>query len=146
MKDIDTIDHFISLRAARFTYKEISEEIDISRPTLVKWNKKYRDTIEQVEKYRFMQIFSQNIVNNEITIVRNSYTLRKYDKLDDKTAWSEKVASKAEARLTKIFLNKLESINLTFSKTEKIKTVKFNFKERYIDKYDYYDDEEYEEY
>ena len=143
MNDIDTIDHFISLRAARYTYKEISEEIDVSRPTLVKWNKKYKDTIEQVEKYRFMQIFSENIVNNEIIIVRNAHTLRKYDNLDEKTAWSEKVASKAEARLTKIFLNKTESIELNFTKSERIKSIKFNLREKYIDKYDYYDDEEY---
>ena len=137
MKDIDTIEHFISLRAAGCIYKEITAEIGVSRPTLVKWNKKYNYAIEQAEKDMFLELFSQTIQLNEEQMLSDAYIIRKYDKLSDNTQWAEEVKSRALDRLSKIFLNKMENIQLTITKTDRIKTIKFNFKDSYVDRYDY---------
>ena len=37
----------------------------------------------------------------------------------------------------KIFLNKIENVQLAITKTDRIKTIYFNFKDSYMDRYDY---------
>lgn len=127
MKDFNTIEKFIRLRASGMTYEEITEEIDVSRPTLVKWNKEYSGEIREAEKALFVELFSRKITYEEDQIIFNTVNLNRYAKLDRKSSWADEVASRAFEKLSKIFLKDIASANLVFSNSEKIKEIKFEF-------------------
>lgn len=137
MKNIDTIEQFISLRAAGLTYKEITKKINVSRPTLVKWNNEYRYAIELAEKDLFTTLFTKTLIDNEDHIVHNVNLLKRYEFLDEKTPWANEVVERAQDRLTKIFLNKVENINMKFSKEGEIREVQFTFRIPYSERTDY---------
>lgn len=146
MKDIDTIEQFISLRAMGLTYKEITEKISVSRPTLVKWNKEYDYEIKLAERDMLSALFSKTLVDNKVNIFHNVNLIRRYEIFDEKTEWANKVYLKACDRLEKLFCNKINKIKFTFTKNENFKTIEFTFKKKYLDSdYDHdLDDNEYD--
>jgi hypothetical protein len=127
MKDIDTINSFISLRASGFTYKDIQEEIDVSKPTLVKWNKLYKHDIERTSKYLFCQLFAQNLIENKNQIILNTDILIKYLDEEVKDTIDKKNVKRAYEYLSKKFMREFKSINFSLTKYGKIKEVTFNF-------------------
>ena len=116
MKDYSTIKDFIRLRGLGLTYREITEEIDVSRPTLVSWNKDFSEEIEEYKKSIFAELYSKEIVLEADKIVYDVTNLYKYGNLDKKTDWADQVASKAFKRLSKVLLKEVENINIIFDK------------------------------
>jgi|GEM_PF-1868373 len=84
---------FISLRAEGISFDEISNRINISKPTLIKWSKEFEDEIRQIRKNadeRF--IFEEKIkrknrakrIRNELEKAYKALEKTKYDKLSKK--------------------------------------------------------------
>jgi intein-encoded DNA endonuclease-like protein len=48
VKDLQTKEKFIELRAQGFSFDKISREIGISKPTLIKWNQEYTQEISNL--------------------------------------------------------------------------------------------------
>ncbi|MEM8483996.1 MAG: hypothetical protein AAF564_00530 [Bacteroidota bacterium] len=45
MKNMDTKERFIELRARSYSFDKIAEELDVSKPTLIKWHKEFEREI-----------------------------------------------------------------------------------------------------
>jgi len=64
-KTLEEMERFIELRAKGYSYGKIAEELDISKPTLIKWQGQCNDRIKKqhyfeleniLEKYSVMQL------------------------------------------------------------------------------------------
>ena len=56
---------FIELRALGYTYEKICKQLNISKPTAIKWGKLLSSEINLQQKYLAANIFSQRIVEQE---------------------------------------------------------------------------------
>lgn len=129
MKDIDTIDYFIGLRSSGYTYSEIMKQMDISKPTLVKWNKKYRNEIEHFRRQIFCKNFASFLLENENQIILDTDKLVKYSLTEFKTESGKEAARRAMKRLSKLFIYEMESVTLKLTKTDRLKQITFHFSE-----------------
>ncbi|MBK7107098.1 MAG: helix-turn-helix domain-containing protein [Ignavibacteriae bacterium] len=127
MHDFDKISVFISLRASGFTYKEIQEEIGVTKPTLVKWNKKYEDEIESTSKFAFCKLFGQELIEDKNQIMLYTDILIKSNNEEYDELLDQKYVNKALDYLEKKFKNEIKSIGFTLTKYGKIKVVTYNF-------------------
>ena len=116
MKGYSTIKDFIKLRGIGLTYREITEKIGVSRPTLVSWNKDFKEEIEEYKKSLFAELYSREIILEADKIVYDANNLCKYGALDKKTDWADQVASRAFKRLSKTLLKEVKDINIVFNK------------------------------
>jgi len=58
MKTIEQKEQFIQLRAKGFSYDKIAEQIQVSKPTLLKWNGEF---IKEVKEQHFLEL--DNLLN-----------------------------------------------------------------------------------
>ena len=93
MKDISIKEKFVELRARGLSFKKIADEIQVSKPTLIKWNSEFNKEItnlrflaceELLERYQLMkenrmEIFAK-ILNQALQELQN----RKFDVLSTK--------------------------------------------------------------
>jgi len=65
MKDIKVKEKFIELRAEGLSFDRIAQELDTSKPTLLKWDKEFQNEISELkfiefelllEKYKMLKI------------------------------------------------------------------------------------------
>ena len=127
MKDYKTIKEFITLRGSGLTYGEITEKIDVSRPTLVKWNKEYKDEIDNYEKYIFADLYGRHIVLDLGSIYINTTNLKQINEIDRPTEWEMEVHYRALKKLKKRFLKDIKSMKLTTSNSGRIKEINIEF-------------------
>ena len=59
MKDQETIDQFIALRASGKSYASISETLNISKPTLIDWGRKYQFLIQNLRAVEHEALIEQ---------------------------------------------------------------------------------------
>jgi transposase len=57
--------HFIELRAAGQSYNKISEQLNVSKPTLIKWSKEYRNEIENAKALEIETIREEYFLNRQ---------------------------------------------------------------------------------
>jgi DNA-binding XRE family transcriptional regulator len=127
MKDYNTIKKFIILRSSGLTYNEITEKINVSRPTLVKWNKEYKDEIDNYENYIFADLYARHIVLDLGSIYINTSHLKQIDEIDRPTEWEMEVHHRALKKLKKRFLKDIKSMELITSNSGRIKEIKIEF-------------------
>jgi len=88
MKTQKTKEKFIELRAECLSFDKIAKKINVSKPTLIKWNKELRDQIEEIQHIRYDEIISKFKAAKEKRIERLSNELDKawkaYDNKDYK--------------------------------------------------------------
>lgn len=117
MKDQETINNFILMREQGLRYKEIGEELNVSRPTLIKWNKQFAETIEKIKKKIIADFVERLYEENKETILNQVETLYRVSQPDvenDKLAGKHK--DRAIQKLDKIFNIKIYAISLSFYK------------------------------
>lgn len=134
-KTLEQKEQFILLRAKGYSYDKITEELDISKPTLIKWQGELN---EQVKKQQYFEL--ENILNQYEILRRNRF--EKYSRLlnavfqelESKTEEQElsglsvpellKLADKLETRLEQDTGKPLLKVNLpedwTFSLEEAV--------------------------
>ena len=59
MKDTDKKKNFIELRAKDWSFQRISEEISVSKPTLIKWDKEFKYEIETLKGIVFEGLYHE---------------------------------------------------------------------------------------
>lgn len=79
MKEQETKDKFLQLRAEGVSYEKISKMLKVSKPTLIEWGKSYKNAIEQLKAIRYEQILEKYKVTSENRIERIAKELQ--------TAW-----------------------------------------------------------
>ncbi|NUN07792.1 MAG: hypothetical protein HUU54_01290 [Ignavibacteriaceae bacterium] len=70
MKEQETIDKFVQLRAEGKSYDKISKMINVSKPTLLAWGRKYQNKIDELKMVRYESILEQQKVTQEERITR----------------------------------------------------------------------------
>jgi len=65
MKGQDVKEQFIELRAQGMSYNKISEKIDASVPTLMKWDKELNREIRELKFIRFEELKEKYLMNKQ---------------------------------------------------------------------------------
>ncbi len=90
MKDQETVEKFIELRAENKSYDKISELLNVSKPTLIEWGKKHKAKINELQSIRFEQILEKykltqedrlNRLAEELNLAWDSFKKKDYDNL-----------------------------------------------------------------
>lgn len=103
---------FIELRAMGHTYEKICKELNITKPTAIKWAKLLSEEIAQQQRHLVAKIFSERIYEHEqgVLIRMEQFRRKRYSKLSRKL--SDKIDKKLFKGLEKIFLKKIKAIHL----------------------------------
>lgn len=93
MKDLETKEKFIELRARGLSFNKIAEEIRVSKPTLLKWNsefgkeignRRYLASEELLERYQLMKASRMEIFAKTLSQALQELQTRKFDLLSTK--------------------------------------------------------------
>ena len=71
MKTIDQKEKFIELRAKGFSFEKISKEINVSKPTLIKWQSEFKTEISNSEFLNYQNIIEKHklLKTNQVEIL-----------------------------------------------------------------------------
>jgi len=116
MKNFDLKAEFVSLRAMERTYAEICSELNISKPTVIKWGRLYSEEISQVQKNLLTKIFADRIVKQEYGIcvsIKDLKRLKENNPLKEVSKLNERITG----RLEKIFVKKIVAVQIILQKS-----------------------------
>ncbi len=65
MKDLETKKKFVELRALGHSFDNISSEINVSKPTLIEWSKKFGKDISELETTMMQDLHLQYKISKE---------------------------------------------------------------------------------
>src|SRR5690349_18534300 len=123
MKTQNEKKRFIELRAKGLSYDKISKELEISKPTLIKWNDELKNEIANLRYFEFESIIAE-------------YSLSKRNRLE---SFSIILSKALEALKERSFdeISVKDLVNIVFQMNQKIQTevgnLKFHTKEYGID-------------
>jgi hypothetical protein len=117
---------FIELRALGYTYVKICKELNISKPTAIKWGKLLSTEINKHQKYLLSSLFSQRIVEQEqgLMIKLEQYRRRKDMNLPKRI--TDKIDKKIMKGLEKIFTKRITAIHIKI-KADNVSSATFIF-------------------
>jgi transposase len=119
---------FINLRAEGISFDKISKEINISKPTLIKWNKEFQKEIEDLiflnaqyllEQYKLTKQRRIELLTRHLSKINEELDRRDYSELSIKDLLS--IKQEYENKLNK----ELEHIKLHTGEMEPSTNVKF---------------------
>ncbi len=88
MKDNKTKEKFILLRGEGLSFDKIAKRINVSKPTLIEWQKEFSNEIKEIQETRFNEILEKYNMIKEKRIERITKELdlawRAYEKIDYK--------------------------------------------------------------
>ena len=93
MKDLQTKEKFIELRAQGLSFNKIAEEIEVSKPTLLKWSSEFNEEIanrrflaseELLERYQLTKIARMEVFAKTLNLALQEFQARKFDLLNTK--------------------------------------------------------------
>jgi hypothetical protein len=117
---------FVRLRAKGLTYEPICIQLNISKPTAIKWNKLYAGQIEQLQKDLMVHFFSDRLSKYEGIICANLEEFRQVKKGIPHEAVQDIFNKKISKKFEKIFAAKIKTVKLKIRKN-KIEEAEFTF-------------------
>ena len=118
---------FIKLRAQEYTYPEICIELNISKPTAIKWGNLYSEEINRVQKKLLVDIFTDEIIEQEHGIIVNIKELKRLRENNPQKNFP-RINSRISSKLEKVFLKSIVAIQIIMqSKSEQIDRAIFVF-------------------
>mgnify|MGYP001256505634 CR=1 FL=1 len=69
MKDLETKKKFVELRANGLSYDRISQEIDVSKPTLIGWGKEFEKDILEIKESVIQELRLKYQMNKDLRIL-----------------------------------------------------------------------------
>lgn len=119
---------FIELRVNQNTFDEIAKELNISKPTAIKWAKEFNKDIELERLNRYSKKLIGIIIENEDSFEVHAEIIKR-DRMDLKNILNyEEHNQQALKSFSNIFHKKLSSIELIYnSRNKKIKKVVLYF-------------------
>ena len=130
MKSRKKIEEFIQLRVKGKTYDEIVKKIGVSKPTLIKWGKLYKEEIEYAGLSLTKKLTDKIARDNQETINIIAENLRRtHETKNVPDEIKDKYINKTFKRLGDIFKVKVNNIEITINKNGDIKQVNINTKE-----------------
>jgi len=121
-------DEFVEMRAQGFTLKKICEELDISKPTAVKWAKEFAEDVEIEQFNEFSKYMIGEILEHENTISYHIENFRKVATGDYGKKGFSRYSEKAFKNLSRVFKQRVIAATFAFEKkTNRILSVTFTF-------------------
>lgn len=117
---------FIELRALGYTYEKICKQLNISKPTAIKWGKLLSSEINLQHKYLAANIFSQRIVEQEQGLMIKLEQFRRKKDMNLPKRISDKIDKKILKGLEKIFTKRIKAIHIKV-KDENVTSATFIF-------------------
>ena len=125
MKDTETKERFIQLRAKGKSYASISRELRVSKGTLINWSKELGQQISNLEAIETEALMERHKVLQRHRIKSLSKALKKVEKeLERRDLSSASDASLLKMQLA--LLDKLDNIYLTFERTKSYQEVQLD--------------------
>ena len=110
MKTIEQKEKFVQLRAQGFSYDKISEELEVSKNTLLKWNGEFLQEIKEAEFHEFDNLLNEYKVHRKKRFEQNCKLLKAvYAELEKRTDNLQKLSVPELAKLAEALENKLET-------------------------------------
>lgn len=103
---------FIELKALGYTYVKICKELNISKPTAIKWGKSLSIEINKQQKYLLSHLFSQKIVEQEQGLLIRLEQFRRRGDMNLPKRITDKIDKKILRSLEKIFTKQITAIHL----------------------------------
>ena len=130
MKSRRTIQNFIELRVQGKTYDEIVKKLKVSKPTLIKWGKLYKDEIEYAGLFLTKKLAEKIAKNNKDLINGIAKNLKRAER-DNKVSQEikERFIKRAYKRLGNIFNIKVKNVELTLNDEGDVINVFINVEE-----------------
>jgi hypothetical protein len=127
MNKFELKQEFIKLRAKEYTYPEICIELNISKPTAIKWGKLYADEINRVQKKLLSGMFSNMIIEQEHGLIVNIRELKRLKKNNPGKNYS-RINNRIASEMEKIFLKRIVAIQIIMQpKADKVDRAIFVF-------------------
>jgi len=133
MKTTEEKEKFIQLRAKGFSYDKITEKLQVSKPTLLKWNGEFLEQVEEAQFHEFdnllneYQVFRTKRFENNCRLLSACYKEleKKIDKLEKLTVPEllnlvDKLEKKIEAETERSSIYIEVPSNYSFKKTERV--------------------------
>lgn len=106
---------FIKLRAMEYTYPNICVELNISKPTAIKWGKMYSEQINSVQKKILTNLFAEKIIEYEHGLVVNIREIKRLGNINPKNI-TENINNRIASKLEKIFLKRIVAVQIIMQK------------------------------
>ena len=127
MNKLELKAEFIKLRAKEYTYPEICFELNISKPTAIKWGKLYAEEINHVQKNLLTAMFASRIIEQEHGLIVNIRELKRLKKGNPGKNYP-RINNRIASELEKVFLKRIVAIQLIMQpKADKIDRAIFVF-------------------
>jgi len=130
LKSRRTIQNFIELRVQGKTYDEIVKKLGVSKPTLIKWGKLYKDEIEYAGLFLTKKLAEKIAKNNKDLINGIAKNLNRAER-DNKVSQEikERFIKRAYKKLGDIFNVKVKNVELTLNDEGDVINVFINVEE-----------------
>ena len=116
MKSRRTIQNFIELRVRGKTYDEIVIKLRVSKPTLIKWGKLYKEEIEYARIILMEKLAEKIAINNKDLINGIAKNLKRAESNNKVSQEIKKrFIKRAYKRLGDIFNIKVKNVELTMN-------------------------------
>ena len=108
MKNQETKEKFIQLRAEGYSYNSIAQKLGVSKTTLLKWNVELKDEVNNAQCYYYQSLAEKfklakqqriNILLKELKKVNEALDKKDYDELSVKDLFN--IQEKLETKLQK---------------------------------------------
>lgn len=125
----EIINRFIALRAEGKTLLQCQEILEISKPTLVKWNQKYKKQVRKQQVIDQAQLYAKKLTENEESILFNAKQIVWIRKSNFPVSEKNLRIRGVITDLEKLTGKEIASVNLNYSTTkETISEIGINFK------------------
>lgn len=93
MKDFQKKERFVELRAQGLSFDKISKEINVSKPTLIKWNQEYSKEVANlvffnsenlIEEFRLLKIHKIEALGRTLSKVLEELSKRNFENVSTK--------------------------------------------------------------
>jgi len=125
----EIINRFITMRAEGKTLLHCQEKLGISKPTLVKWNQKYKKQVRKQQVIDQAQLYAKKLTENEESILFNAKQILWIRKSNFSESEKNLRIRGVLKDLEKFTGKEIVSVNLNYSTTkETISEIGINFK------------------
>lgn len=130
MNKQETVEKFIELRALGYTFDYIVEEIKVSKPTLIKWGKLYKDRIAEVERKLTEELAERIVLRNSKffeVVLDVSLRIAKNKNYDGEA--KERIYKRASKKMYDLFKREMKAIEMTVGYDRQIRTARIVWNE-----------------
>ena len=121
MKDLETKERFVELRAQGRSFDSIAKELNVSKTTLIAWSKDFDEEINNAKYFAYQRLAEKYKITNQERMNCLMRKLEEINKVLDKKGYNElsvKELLSIQEKIENKFLNEISKIKLRTGKFE----------------------------